>query len=336
MRKELSTISLSIILLALITLSITLPSYASPELILTIQTDKTKYNVGETLAFNGTLIKDGSPVTDALVAIQMVHTSGDSLIYRTLNTGTEPQLSWVIEILNIYPSDEIGNPKTSFRRGQTANFKVTVRNNALVSKHVVLTLNAYYMLSYETTFKAIFYFDGIIPPGTISFIPGIVIPNDAPICTVKVYANAYTTFPEDVGYAYCPEESATFTITSSSSSAATYSHTSEYTVQSLLGTYMLIFNLPSTNMILGNYTVYASTVYRTQQAFAYTTFEAVLLGDVNGDKIVDIFDAVLLSKASGSRPGDPSWDPRCDFNDDTIVDVFDAVILSANAGKSAA
>lgn len=56
-------------------------------------------------------------------------------------------------------------------------------------------------------------------------------------------------------------------------------------------------------------------------------------GDVNGDGIVDIFDAILLASAYGSTPSDTSWNPNADINNDEIVDIFDAIILASNYGK---
>jgi hypothetical protein len=302
---------------------------ASPALKLTIQTNKLKFNFGETLTINGTLTSDGVPVSDALIAIQIVDPADESIIYRTLNTGTEPQTTRFVEILGVTPSDELGNPKTSFKRGQLAYFKVSVKNNAEEPKFVFLTLTLYYQLSYETPFNALIYFKGWIQPGTIHFIPSVVIPENAPICTAKVYANAYTSSPKDVGYAYCPEKSATFNIIEKSTQS-----TISY-AENLNGTFRLTLNLPNNFLRVGNYAVYASTIYRSVQAFAYTTFEVILIGDINGDSIVDIFDAVILSKASGSRPGDPNWNEKCDLNNDGIIDIFDAVMLAANAGKQA-
>jgi len=324
-----------VILLTVLTLTTlnTLNTQAAPALTLTVQTDKIKYNLGDPLTFNGTLTRDGVPVSDALVAIQIVDPADEPLVFRTLNTGIEPQLSWQVQILSVVPSDEIGNPKTSFKRGTNANFKVTVNNNAGESKNVVLVLNCYYILSHEMPFKATVYYEGSIPSGPLSFISPIYIPEYAPICTAKVYANAYTQLPENVGYAYCPEKSATFSITSSTTSSQTLGYEASQTLE---GTFNVTITLPNQNIRVGNYTtLYASTMYSGLQAFAYASFEVILLGDINGDKIVDIFDAVLLSKASGSRPGSPNWDPRCDLNNDTIVDIFDAVLLAANAGKIA-
>ena len=40
--------------------------------------------------------------------------------------------------------------------------------------------------------------------------------------------------------------------------------------------------------------VYASSSYRGQQAINITTFEAILLGDVNGDGEIDIYDLKIV------------------------------------------
>ena len=58
-----------------------------------------------------------------------------------------------------------------------------------------------------------------------------------------------------------------------------------------------------------------------------------LIGDINGDGIVDIFDVVLAAIAFGSKPGDDNWNPDADLNDDDIVDIFDIVILANNFGS---
>jgi len=319
----------TLLLISLLTINI--EKIQASTLKLTIQTNKSKFDFGETLVINGTLTSNGIPVNDALVAIQIVDSSDESLIYRTLNTGTNPQITWLIEILGVTPSDESGNPITSFKRGHHAYFKVSVKNNAGEPKYVYLTLTLFYQLSNETPFKAVVYYIGYVPTGITYFIPSVVIPDNAPLCTAKVYANAYTNLPKDVGYAYCPEESATFIIIGSGASGSF----AESIAENPVGEYVLTLNLPSNFLRVGNYTAYVSTIYRSTQAFAYATFGVVLVGDINEDRIVDIFDAVILSKASGSRPGDPNWNEKCDLNNDGIIDIFDAVKLAANAGKQA-
>jgi hypothetical protein len=56
-------------------------------------------------------------------------------------------------------------------------------------------------------------------------------------------------------------------------------------------------------------------------------------GDINGDGIVDIYDAIQLAGAFGSEPGDPDWNPNADINGDEIVDIYDAIILAIHFGE---
>lgn len=56
-------------------------------------------------------------------------------------------------------------------------------------------------------------------------------------------------------------------------------------------------------------------------------------GDINGDGVVDIYDALLASTAFGSSPGDPNWNPAADMNGDGTVDIYDMIILSSHFGQ---
>jgi parallel beta-helix repeat protein len=55
-----------------------------------------------------------------------------------------------------------------------------------------------------------------------------------------------------------------------------------------------------------------------------------LPGDINGDGIVDIYDAILLANAYNSTPGIANWNPNADVNGDSIVDIYDAIILASH------
>ena len=57
--------------------------------------------------------------------------------------------------------------------------------------------------------------------------------------------------------------------------------------------------------------------------------------DVNDDKIVDIYDIVMIAKAFGSKPGYPNWNPITDLVQDGVIDIFDVVTVSSNFGTSA-
>ena len=74
------------------------------------------------------------------------------------------------------------------------------------------------------------------------------------------------------------------------------------------------------------------------------TVNARFIGDINGDSIVDIYDAVLLAKAFNSHranydyqgePASPNWNPSADLIGDGVVDIYDAIILAGNFGKTA-
>lgn len=61
----------------------------------------------------------------------------------------------------------------------------------------------------------------------------------------------------------------------------------------------------------------------------------VLVGDLNSDGVVDIFDVVTVSVAFGSTPLDPNWNIAADLNRDDVVDIFDVVTVTSNFGKTA-
>jgi len=60
-----------------------------------------------------------------------------------------------------------------------------------------------------------------------------------------------------------------------------------------------------------------------------------ILGDINGDGAVDLYDAVLLCTAYGSREGDPKWNPEADLAPEWgIINLYDAVTLLYRYGQS--
>ncbi|MEM2386107.1 MAG: dockerin type I domain-containing protein [Candidatus Bathyarchaeia archaeon] len=59
-------------------------------------------------------------------------------------------------------------------------------------------------------------------------------------------------------------------------------------------------------------------------------------GDVNGDGRVDMKDIGIVSRAFGSYPGHPRWNPVADLNGDGKVDMRDISIVSRAFGQHAA
>jgi hypothetical protein len=57
-----------------------------------------------------------------------------------------------------------------------------------------------------------------------------------------------------------------------------------------------------------------------------------VIGDINGDHSVDIFDAVEIASAYDATPSDIGWNPRADLNEDGMINIFDITILARNYG----
>jgi hypothetical protein len=56
-------------------------------------------------------------------------------------------------------------------------------------------------------------------------------------------------------------------------------------------------------------------------------------GDINGDGVVNVYDASLAFAAFGSSPRAPNWNPAADLNGDGTVDIYDMIILAAHFGE---
>ena len=52
-----------------------------------------------------------------------------------------------------------------------------------------------------------------------------------------------------------------------------------------------------------------------------------ILGDLNRDGIVNIYDVVQFCHAYGSTPADSNWNSQADLNSDSVVNIFDLTIL---------
>jgi hypothetical protein len=66
-----------------------------------------------------------------------------------------------------------------------------------------------------------------------------------------------------------------------------------------------------------------------------TLVKVKLLGDINGDGKVDIFDVRSIALCFGSYPGDPKWNPDYDLNQSGGIDMFDIRLAAKNFGKCA-
>jgi hypothetical protein len=80
---------------------------------------------------------------------------------------------------------------------------------------------------------------------------------------------------------------------------------------------------------LGNYTVHVNSNYLGQNVSATVTFELrSILGDVNGDGVVNQLDVAALADSFLLTPDNPAWNPNADLNGDKVVNILDAIVLA--------
>lgn len=60
-----------------------------------------------------------------------------------------------------------------------------------------------------------------------------------------------------------------------------------------------------------------------------------LVGDVNGDKKVDLQDLAIVAYAFGSYPNHPRWNPVADINEDNMINMIDIFIVAQHFGETA-
>lgn len=58
-----------------------------------------------------------------------------------------------------------------------------------------------------------------------------------------------------------------------------------------------------------------------------------LVGDVNGDGVVDLKDVYAAGSAFGSTPESPKWNQRVDINGDNKIDMVDMYIIASHFGE---
>lgn len=63
------------------------------------------------------------------------------------------------------------------------------------------------------------------------------------------------------------------------------------------------------------------------------TVLVTVIGDVNGDGVVNIVDMTIVSLSYGTFEGEPGYNPEADINDDGIVDMRDLTIVAMHLGE---
>ena len=72
----------------------------------------------------------------------------------------------------------------------------------------------------------------------------------------------------------------------------------------------------------------------TDNNFTDGSVKVKMLGDINGDGIIDIDDLNRAGKAYGSYMGEPEYNPEADLNNDGHIDMRDLAVIGKNYGKT--
>jgi parallel beta-helix repeat protein len=105
-------------------------------------------------------------------------------------------------------------------------------------------------------------------------------------------------------------------------------------------TQTLVFSWNTTSVPCGNYTIEAETALApgeinvASNVLVDGTLRIKMMGDVNGEGVVNMADIMTLLNAFGSYPGHPRWNPDCDLNHDGRIDLADIVLALMNFGKT--
>jgi hypothetical protein len=296
---------------------------AVPVLQIKISTDSTVYNVGSKVTVLANITLDNESAAN-LGAIEIDSPYGTPMVVRTIKTGNVSQMYFRVQILDFYTSDSSGTHKTLFNRGDTAYVNITIKNIDVVPRHV--RVGVYAQGSDNRPFLAFYPSqDDIIANNTIQHLFSMPIPSSAATGQARIFASLFTDLPANMGYAYCPESAANFSI---GSSTPILPQQPEYS--------NITFNLPRKDCKLGNYTVYAATNYQVlQTANDNANFAVILLGDVVKDNIINMRDISAVILVFNTTPSSPNWNPEADLNKDDVVNMRDISILVQTFQNSA-
>jgi len=112
-----------------------------------------------------------------------------------------------VSILSLSPTDQQGNPVSSFSKGKLGFVKVVIDAEASVGSLVTINL-----FDSDLTSLGIGSFKTTLSPGTSEMTLSFFIPNDAESGTADIYANAFTDWPSQGGTPLTGEKQASVTI----------------------------------------------------------------------------------------------------------------------------
>lgn len=305
-------------------------AFSQPHLEVTVLTDKSSYGYREAVTVCGNVTFEGQPVENGLVGMQIEDPASRTIALRTVPAGEIPSASWQVEFVSVISCDGSGDPKSNFNRNTFAYFKATVKNNAISSRTLLLSINIY---DIDFTPIGIAWIQLTLPPkGQITFMPGIYIDEWVSTGSALACANVYTDWPKNNGYPYCPEKTVNFSITTTTS--ATYSNVPAFQSDEY---YEGIFRVPpEEEPYSGTYFVAVGAWSVGWKAFQNTTFtvEYEVPADLDHNRKIEIYDVVQVTGIYGAKSGDSNWNPEIDLKPDGAIGIYDVVRVTGIYGTT--
>ena len=246
----------------------------SPLLTLTLNTDMKTYTIRQPITITGTILRDGNPADDVLIAIEIRNERNAPQYFRTIKIGNPPEMPSV-EITGYYFKDTEGNPITKATPTSTIKFGVTIKNILLnpINPTIAITV-------IDETLTPIYasWTQTSIPAGTQSTPAWLIqIPEWTKPGKILIFINVYTKLPSQGGIPYIPETTIPFNIVRNSELQPTYTPTiTTYTAS--IGNFELHLRAsPDDEAWPGQYTIYSTArgsqteITSTQTTYQYSS-----------------------------------------------------------------
>jgi PKD repeat protein len=300
---------------------------------LSVSTSKARYERSDWAYVNGSFlwIPGNYPVMEGLVGVEIRDPGGYAFSFRTRPTSALGAQNYQVSFTQFFTCDSNLVPKTAFKSGDDIWIYAEWQNHDATQAYNVTTCITA-LDSNAAPIGNAYSFSTVTLPGLIGslFFRATQIIDAGILGNTILYGSLFSDLPSNGGYPYCPESTATFTLAPASvSQPATGKSALELSAD---GTYDLSFRFQFNGAVMGNYTVYASVFYYGMSVKSNVNFTLFTLADINGDGVVDIYDAITLSSAFNSFPGKSNWNPNADINGDGFVDIYDAITLANHYG----
>jgi len=135
-----------------------------------------------------------------------------SIAGKTFNDTLIFRVGWIVQITDIKTLNATLNPQTSFFKGETIVFNLSVKNIALTNKSAVIIVNALDAADYPIIHEICTGKPVVFQPGENIIQVVTKIPENATVGRATVFAVAYTALPEYGGVPYSPPCSSFFNV----------------------------------------------------------------------------------------------------------------------------